>query len=464
MTETELLVKSRRRCCLCVGLNFDLGVKKIQRAHIDHDPSNNDPNNLAALCLEHHDQYDTKHRLSKSITEDELKYHRDRLYSIIAQEDEELRFPRPNAVATENEEDGEDKDKFVLASARLLGRILEAYDRETLRLENKETPTGQPILRIGTAAIEEGDFDSAIEALMALLRLASAYYLNGGFRRKGVTRLPASDPFTAAIRLLEHFILTDLNLYERTVRRIRVYGMTGDTPIGQITNYTELPDISFDVVFTTIYHVLSDVLAWGDQAENGVSSAALLTARVDRHRLVEAVTRINTTALAQLLMGLGFIMESKGIAVPDLRSLPYISGTDRLAITYDDYEQDDEQLMTTETLNLIKQACLLILWLPNAAYKQVIQALEYRLAIFLGTATNDTHRTVSLQHAQDGVRRWAILPGYGGVVIAVKTDEERDPAQDMLRQTLATGKRVAGELKSVLLKKRPIDADPDANN
>jgi hypothetical protein len=74
-------VASRRRCALCFGLAHDLGVKPGQIAHIDQDPANNDPGNLVWLCLEHHDQYDSRTSQSKGLTADEVKHHRADLYS-----------------------------------------------------------------------------------------------------------------------------------------------------------------------------------------------------------------------------------------------------------------------------------------------------------------------------------------------------------------------------------------------
>ena len=74
--ETEILVRSRRRCCLCFFLNDDSFEKKIQIAHIDRDPANNKLDNLVALCLEHHDDYDTSRSQSKGITAQEVKYYR----------------------------------------------------------------------------------------------------------------------------------------------------------------------------------------------------------------------------------------------------------------------------------------------------------------------------------------------------------------------------------------------------
>jgi len=43
---------------------------------LDRDPSNSDPENLAFLCLEHHDQYDSRPSQSKGFTPEEVKRYR----------------------------------------------------------------------------------------------------------------------------------------------------------------------------------------------------------------------------------------------------------------------------------------------------------------------------------------------------------------------------------------------------
>lgn len=78
--ETAVLTRSGRRCCLCVGLNGDWGQKRGQIAHLDQDPSNNAGDNLAFLCLPHHDQYDSKTSQSKGITVAEVRQYREELY------------------------------------------------------------------------------------------------------------------------------------------------------------------------------------------------------------------------------------------------------------------------------------------------------------------------------------------------------------------------------------------------
>jgi hypothetical protein len=82
-TQDELLMRCARRCCLCFGLNADFEEKSGQIAHLDHDASNDDIDNLAWLCLEHHDQYDGRTSQSKGLTMGEIRRYRAELYQAV---------------------------------------------------------------------------------------------------------------------------------------------------------------------------------------------------------------------------------------------------------------------------------------------------------------------------------------------------------------------------------------------
>lgn len=82
-TEALVLQKSRRRCCLCFGLNSDFDMKRGQLAHINHDSSDSKAANLAFLCLEHHDLYDSRTSQSKGFSKSELLQYRNMLYDFI---------------------------------------------------------------------------------------------------------------------------------------------------------------------------------------------------------------------------------------------------------------------------------------------------------------------------------------------------------------------------------------------
>jgi hypothetical protein len=77
--EAAVLTRSRRRCAVCFGLNRDPSIKIGQIVHLDQDSSNDDPDNLLFLCLEHHDEYDSKTSQSKKLSCSELQHFRDEL-------------------------------------------------------------------------------------------------------------------------------------------------------------------------------------------------------------------------------------------------------------------------------------------------------------------------------------------------------------------------------------------------
>ena len=85
--ETQVLVASRRRCCLCYFLCGIMTAQKGQIAHLDHDPANPDYSNLVYLCLNHHDEFDSETSQSKGYTTNEVAEYRDRLYQALVTTD-----------------------------------------------------------------------------------------------------------------------------------------------------------------------------------------------------------------------------------------------------------------------------------------------------------------------------------------------------------------------------------------
>jgi hypothetical protein len=81
--ETNVLVRSARRCTLCYHLDGDLRVKCGQIAHLDGDSSNSTEDNLAFMCLEHHSLYDSKTSQHKNYSITEIKRARAQLYRAI---------------------------------------------------------------------------------------------------------------------------------------------------------------------------------------------------------------------------------------------------------------------------------------------------------------------------------------------------------------------------------------------
>jgi hypothetical protein len=83
--EVRILTLSRRRCSLCYGLYGNVDPHQGQIAHVDRDRTNNVEDNLAFLCLPHHDDYDSRRSQSKRYTSDELRKYRADLYERMAE-------------------------------------------------------------------------------------------------------------------------------------------------------------------------------------------------------------------------------------------------------------------------------------------------------------------------------------------------------------------------------------------
>ncbi len=82
--QKNVVTKSRRRCCLCFWHDGKDDVQKGQIAHLDQNNENSDEDNLVFLCLQHHDEYDSKTSQSKGLREDEVRHWRDMLYQEMA--------------------------------------------------------------------------------------------------------------------------------------------------------------------------------------------------------------------------------------------------------------------------------------------------------------------------------------------------------------------------------------------
>ena len=96
-TETEVLLRSRRRCAICFGLERDDSVKSGQIAHLDRNRSNNKIENLVFLCLDHHDQYDSRPSQSKGFRKAEVQCYR-------AELEEALRASRSAPIKLQNDD------------------------------------------------------------------------------------------------------------------------------------------------------------------------------------------------------------------------------------------------------------------------------------------------------------------------------------------------------------------------
>lgn len=95
--KSNLLVLNAGVCCVCkakgVGVNFH---------HIDHDPSNNDPSNIAILCVEDHDAHHRPNAYSKpkhtDLGEDKIRVYKEEWETFVADAKKE----HPQSIAVIN--------------------------------------------------------------------------------------------------------------------------------------------------------------------------------------------------------------------------------------------------------------------------------------------------------------------------------------------------------------------------
>lgn len=86
----EIIAKCNNRCCTCQ-------TPFIVIHHIDEDPSNNNPDNLASLCPNCHSQAHSKSQLTVNLTPSRIKSLRDKWYEYCEKRKEGANIS-PNAI------------------------------------------------------------------------------------------------------------------------------------------------------------------------------------------------------------------------------------------------------------------------------------------------------------------------------------------------------------------------------
>ena len=143
-TQDDIITLSGRKCCLCFGINSDFSPKKGQIAHLDQNPENNDIDNLAWLCLDHHDEYDSRTSQSKGLTIGEVKQYRTKLYEAVERD-------RHNVLATSRSPFEE--NVYTLVGGLTLVALIILVAWYLMQSSQRDIACDQPI-RTGTATIE----------------------------------------------------------------------------------------------------------------------------------------------------------------------------------------------------------------------------------------------------------------------------------------------------------------------
>ncbi|MGC2236176.1 MAG: hypothetical protein WA584_08445 [Pyrinomonadaceae bacterium] len=136
--EMQVLVASMRRCCLCYFLKRRKNEQKGQLAHLNHNRSNSDFSNLVYLCLNHHDDYDSRTSQSKGYTVKEVEEYRRRLY----EELDTTNTPSPTTkiVRESNDSLTEDTNRLKQIAQKSNGKLDFIYKPWKLRVLDEMEP------------------------------------------------------------------------------------------------------------------------------------------------------------------------------------------------------------------------------------------------------------------------------------------------------------------------------------
>ncbi len=423
---------------MCVGLNGDFSEKQIQIAHIDHNRENHSLVNLVALCLFHHDDYDSRKSQSKGITKHEIKHYRSELDKVVQKIDEQLQIPNVESSSNEN--------SIATPSAKLIGQILEAYDKEFFALQNCNRPNGIALTRLARIAIEEeGDFDAAIEAFIALLRLASFVRQTGRIVNTGkeivkidkealryelTVQTPISNEVrsanvvNAAVKVLEIMSQIDSILFRRAIDRACRFSLIGNADIKVLLNYDELPDESFGAVNSILIKAchkitFSDV-KWADK---------------------EIAQK-----LAGTLLGLGYVLNERGIDLPEPPKIMYMTFTGQRWISEERHK---------DLLPLVSLAHA-IATLPDNSYKYALENFKYfHTGMFPTEKASPIGRSIS--YALEALKINAATPNSGAYIIyGLEKQEDVEVFNKHLQEVTTRGTQVSLKLVEFIIAEREL--------
>jgi hypothetical protein len=120
--------------------------KKGQVAHLDRNPGNNTFDNLAFLCLDHHDEYDSTTSQTKGLQLKEVKVYRQGLYEAVRQyldQDDQENAKSANEIGSALLTKGEfafyqgQYESHLAESIRLLNTLTELLERYTAQTQDR---------------------------------------------------------------------------------------------------------------------------------------------------------------------------------------------------------------------------------------------------------------------------------------------------------------------------------------
>jgi hypothetical protein len=145
--QAQVLIRCRRRCCLCFFWDNDITQKEGQLAHLDRNHNNSSEENLVYLCAKHHNQYDSKQSQGKNITPSELSHARSLLLKKMNDDptpEFTVTLELDREFSTYTDEDQEELIEFIRHLLKRRGEVKVVKRRRgsvliTLSLNSEET-------------------------------------------------------------------------------------------------------------------------------------------------------------------------------------------------------------------------------------------------------------------------------------------------------------------------------------
>jgi len=406
-----VMVRARRRCCICFHLDADLSVKELQIAHLDRNRTNNAEQNLVALCLPHHDAYDARRRQTRNYTAGEVQIYREELDAVFAKRNETL-VMRVNSALGEG--------SAHLSSADILGRVVDAYDQASASVEKGERPNGIALKHLAKVALEEeGDFPAAAEAMLSTVRLATSH----DPELSVVTGLNVSfawaTPFTAARDILLMAAGVDLVTAHEFSLRLKLNALVEGGRVLLLDDYSLAPAKSFGAVVS----ILQAVSIHREAAKLGLA-------------------RETARDLLGLAVGCGVIFVGQGTKLPGPPESMW------MRIDGSRWVPDGE---STASLQFV-QVCHALATVPDeVTMGQPEVGYRHPVSFSVGNA-----EPVDRAHIPAIVRRWAPLPWSAIVAATVRTREDVEAGNRLIVEANQVGTNVEQSVRAFVAKEREL--------
>jgi hypothetical protein len=229
--------------------------------------------------------------------------------------------------------------------------------------------------------------------------------------------LPEANPTTSAIKVLKAFSELDSSLFRAAIDRAYRFSFIGDNSFAHFSEYAQLPHSSFGVVHTIFDRACKEFI--------------LSNTKWATWEIVKVV--------ANSLVGLGFILSSRGIKVPQPPTVIHASldGSRWL-----DTKDAKELLPFVSLANSLAN-------LPTDLFMYALETIK-ACSIYFRASVNAQDGVV-LEDALESLKRFAVMSGSATVFLFLKSSEDVIAFNIELEETKRTIREISAEVAKYLV-------------